>query len=89
MCNRQARGDDVHNLVTIIMHEQGLSLQDAMSWISDMHDRLADIFLSSSNNIPSSGDPQLDEQVLKYIERLGNCVRAHDCWSFEARLSFM
>ena len=69
------------------MHEQGLGLQDAISWISDMHDRLLDFFVYSSNNIPSSGDLESDEQVLEYIDRLGNCVRAHDCWSFEVRLN--
>ena len=67
------------------MHEQNYSLTDAMKWISNLHDELADKFLSTLKELPSFGDPVLDKEVATYVGGLGNWVRSNEAWSFEVR----
>lgn len=83
--DRQARGDDGHNLVTIVMHQYKTDLHGALEWISRLHDDLADTFLEAFQNMPSWGVPSLDAQVAIYVDGLGNWVRGNDTWSFEVR----
>ncbi|KAJ7121824.1 terpenoid synthase [Mycena crocata] len=84
----QARGDDGHNLVTIVMHALGLDLNAALLWISDLHDKLVDRFLHAYQQIPHFSDPELDAQVSEYVDGLGNWVRGNDVWSFESERYF-
>nr|8H72_A Chain A, Delta(6)-protoilludene synthase K435DRAFT_659367 [Dendrothele bispora CBS 962.96]8H72_B Chain B, Delta(6)-protoilludene synthase K435DRAFT_659367 [Dendrothele bispora CBS 962.96] len=79
----QSRGDDGHNIVKLVMLQENIDLHGAMQYISDMHDDLADKFLRNYKNMPSWGQP-IDEWVTRYIEGLGNWVRANDAWSFES-----
>jgi hypothetical protein len=83
----QARGDDSHNLVTIVMKQLNLDVQDALDWIGVLHDKLAERFLSDYRRIPSWGGP-LDLEVMTYADGLGNWVRANDQWSFESERYF-
>jgi hypothetical protein len=76
---RQARGDDGHNLVTIVMNERKIGLHAALQWISELHDELADEFMVAYKKLPSSLDPD----VATYADGLGNWVRGNDVWSFE------
>ncbi|KAK7691188.1 hypothetical protein QCA50_006291 [Cerrena zonata] len=82
--NEQARGDEEHNLVTIVMREHKCSLTDAFTWISSLNDNVADTFLSVLKTVPSFGDRTIDEQVAFYIDGLRNWVRGNDTWSFES-----
>ncbi|KAK7694474.1 Delta(6)-protoilludene synthase [Cerrena zonata] len=84
----QARGDDGHNLVTIVMHERKCDLISALKWISGLHDDLVEKFLSTLKAVPSFGNRNLDEQVSTYVDGLGNWVRANDTWSFESERYF-
>nr|BBH51503.1 putative sesquiterpene synthase [Clitopilus sp.] len=84
----QARGDDTHNFVRIVKDERKCNLNDALRWISDYHDRLADEFLNLMHNLPSFGSKLIDEQVKTYVDGLGNWVRANECWSFESERYF-
>ncbi|KAF8884017.1 terpenoid synthase [Infundibulicybe gibba] len=84
----QARGDDGHNLVTIVMHEHKTTLEGALMWISRLHDDLVNVFLGEYENVPTWGLPALDAQVAEYIHGLGNWVRANDSWSFESERYF-
>ncbi|KAJ7454224.1 terpenoid synthase [Mycena latifolia] len=83
----QARGDDGHNLVTIVMHQYNMNPQQAMNWISDLHDEIVEEFLSSWENIPTFGGP-IDREIRTYADGLGNWVRANDAWSFESERYF-
>lgn len=67
------------------MHERKCDLTRALEWISDLHDRLADGFLSTLEEVPSFENSVLDKQVSTYVDGLGNWVRANDTWSFEVR----
>lgn len=64
------------------MHERRLGLTQALEWISDLHDNLAEEFLDAYKRLPSSMDPEF----ATYVDGLGNWVRANDSWSFEVIL---
>ncbi|KAI0784430.1 terpenoid synthase [Abortiporus biennis] len=83
----QSRGDEGHNLVTIVMQQLGLDIHDALRWISHLHDEIAAKFLEAWNHIPVYSGP-LDFEVRRYTEGLGNWVRANDQWSFESERYF-
>ncbi|KAJ6474479.1 terpenoid synthase [Mycena vitilis] len=83
----QARGDDGHNLVTIVMHQYNLEAQGAINWISDLHDNIADEFLQIWKTLPTFGGP-IDREIRTYVDGLGNWVRANDQWSFESERYF-
>ncbi|KAL7282972.1 terpenoid synthase [Trametes coccinea BRFM310] len=83
----QARGDDSHNIVTVVMRQFNTDIQGAMDWIARYHDRLVDQFLHHYANLPSWG-PEIDAQLRRYVDGLGNWVRANDCWSFESQRYF-
>jgi Delta6-protoilludene synthase len=79
----QSRGDDKHNIVKLIMLQEKTDLNGAMTFISNMHDRLLEKFLNTARDLPSFGEP-IDGWILRYIDGLGNWVRASDAWSFES-----
>lgn len=83
---RQARGDDEHNLITVVMRERKCSLASAVEWIVNLHDNIVNTFLSTIKTIPSFGDPIVDEKISIYIDGLGTWVRANEAWSFEVGL---
>ncbi|KAG6852845.1 hypothetical protein C0991_008616 [Blastosporella zonata] len=80
----QARGDDSHNIITIVMHQKKIGLHDAMNWISEYHSMLEKDFMDGINSIPSFKHA-LDNELKRYVDGLGNWVRANDCWSFESQ----
>ncbi|KJA22852.1 hypothetical protein HYPSUDRAFT_138665 [Hypholoma sublateritium FD-334 SS-4] len=80
-------GDDGHNLITVVMNQFKITPQEAMNYISDLHDKLAVQFLDEWKNIPTFGGP-LDLEVRTYCHGLGNWVRANDSWSFESERYF-
>jgi len=51
----QAKNDDLHNLVTIVMHHQKVDVHAAMKWIGELHDKLVDEFLETYKLLPSFG----------------------------------
>ncbi|KAF5384031.1 hypothetical protein D9757_006948 [Collybiopsis confluens] len=85
----QARGDGSHNMVTIVMHRMKLDLGEAMLWISSLHDILANTFLHTHAYIRRELPIiKTSDAAAKYIDGLGNWVRANDCWSFESERYF-
>ena len=79
---RQARGDDGHNLVTIVKHQFKFNFNDTFQWISDLYDGLVADFLAEWKNIPTFGGP-VDREIRTYLDGLGNWVRGNDSWCFE------
>ncbi|KAJ7071622.1 terpenoid synthase [Mycena amicta] len=85
----QARGDDGHNLVTVVMHQYNLDVQQAMNWIGDLHDQIASDFLQAFQELPTfGGPPALDRELRTYVDGLGNGVRANDTWNYETERYF-
>ncbi|KAG6889178.1 hypothetical protein C0995_003089 [Termitomyces sp. Mi166 len=79
----QARGDHGHNLVTILMHHKNLGLNEAMEWIGDHASMLVHNFLNDLNQVPFLR-AEIQGQVERYLDGMGNWVRANDCWCFES-----
>lgn len=86
---RQARGDDDHNLITIVMREYGCGFVTALEWVSGLHDDRVNKFLSTVKMVPSFGSQAIDEHVAIYIDGCGNWVRANVAWSFEVGIELM
>ncbi|KAJ6459981.1 terpenoid synthase [Mycena sanguinolenta] len=84
----QARGDDRHNLVGIVMRTKNLNLVDTLDWISALHDSLVEKFLAAFRQVPLFNDAELNRQVHEFTDGLGNWVRGYDAWSFESERYF-
>ncbi|KAG2124659.1 terpenoid synthase [Suillus clintonianus] len=83
----QARGDEGHNIVTIVMHELDTDVNGAILWVADCHAKLETKFLEAMAAIPK-WEELIDSQVREYCDGLGNCVRANNDWSFESERYF-
>ncbi|KAG1886765.1 terpenoid synthase [Suillus subluteus] len=83
----QARGDDDHNIVTIVMHELDTDVNGAMLWVMDRSTKIEKKYFEAMAAIPKWGEP-IDSQVREYCDGLGNCVRANYEWSFESERYF-
>lgn len=79
---RRERGDEGHNLVTVVMNQLHVSPQTAFNHISDLYDEITTQFLDEWKKIPTFEGP-LDLEVRTYCYGLGNWVRANNSWSFE------
>ncbi|KAJ3730328.1 terpenoid synthase [Lentinula raphanica] len=81
----QARGDDGHNMVTVVMTSMSLNLNEALLWISNFHDNLAESFQETYMVLH---EQLASDTALSYLDGLGNWVRANDCWCFESERYF-
>ncbi|KAF7432704.1 hypothetical protein PC9H_004646 [Pleurotus ostreatus] len=76
------RGEDSHNLVTVVIQQFRLTIQGAMDYIGDLNARLVDEFLEKWNHIPVFDGP-VDTDIRAYCVMLAEWVRGNDSWSFE------
>ncbi|KAF4575315.1 terpene cyclase [Pleurotus pulmonarius] len=81
------RGDEGHNLVTVVIQQFRMNIQDAINYIGNLHERLVDQFLEQWKCIPVFGGP-VDAEVRAYCDMLGEWVRGNDSWSFESERYF-
>ncbi|KAJ7887375.1 terpenoid synthase [Mycena leptocephala] len=78
-----------YNIVTVLMTQNQTDIAGAMQWISDRHDELVEHFLAIRDDILNhrngilSWGPNIDSQIEKYIDGLGQMVRGNDQWMFE------
>jgi hypothetical protein len=79
----RARGLDGHNILTCIMHEHSLTLQNALSWLDEYAKKTIAKFQADRADLPSFGSPEVDAAVAEYINRMARCVRGYDSWSYE------
>ena len=78
----RSRGLDGHNVISAIMEEYHLDLQQALYWLSGYASKTISNFLSNSHALPSWGE-KIDRAVRVYIDRVSRCVRGYDAWSYE------
>jgi hypothetical protein len=84
----QARGHDGHNIVTIIMHQHKTDIQGAMNWVYEYHKELEVKFMNLyENKVPKFGE-SVDVQLARYVDGIGNWVRANYQWCFETERYF-
>ncbi|KAJ7686871.1 terpenoid synthase [Mycena olivaceomarginata] len=62
----QATGDICHNILSIVMRELHIELQDAMAWLCECHSQVETKFFEALQNVPSFG-PEMDHQLRQYI----------------------
>jgi hypothetical protein len=67
------------------MEEKKTDLNGALKWIGDMFDQTVTQFLVDYKQLPSFGDPNLDAEVVEYVDGMANWVRGNNEWSFEVR----
>ncbi|KAJ7204178.1 isoprenoid synthase domain-containing protein [Mycena pura] len=83
----RARGQALHNWVTLTALERNVGIQEAVDYLGALHHRTKESFLEATKNLPSWGEP-IDSEVRRYIDGIGNWVRANYEWSFESRRYF-
>lgn len=85
----QARGDDDHNLITVIMKERGLDVQGAMDNLGTWHHERVTRFVAKFDNLPSgSWAPEVEVELKEYAWGIGNWVTADIEWGFESQRYF-
>lgn len=69
------------------MAELDLEIQEALDWIGQLHNDLANQFLDLYKSVPRLfiESSIVNQQVSCYANALGNWVRANDQWSFEVQ----
>ncbi|OCH85712.1 terpenoid synthase [Obba rivulosa] len=81
----QAADDDLHNIITIAMHEKQLDLDGALSWLAAEHKTRVDRVLETWKQVEKlEFSPDVNTAVAFYIDHLLNWPRANDCWNFES-----
>ncbi len=75
-----ARGD-VHNLVTAIKYERGVSVQEAVDEAADYSNRTVAAFVELEATVPSFGK-EMDKQVDRFISVLKSWIRGNLDWSY-------
>ncbi|KAF9014301.1 isoprenoid synthase domain-containing protein [Cyathus striatus] len=76
----QAKNLEGNNLITVIMKEKGLNLQEATNYVGDICKELMDAYLKAKEDLQ-----QLDvgEDVIRYVEAIGCWTIGSVEWSFE------
>ncbi|KAF7357303.1 Terpene cyclase [Mycena sanguinolenta] len=76
-----AQGDETHNIVTIIMHEETTDLHGAMEWVTTRCKALTSQFIALYKKVPWD---DADAQLREYVEGIANWPRASNSWNFES-----
>jgi Delta6-protoilludene synthase len=82
----RSRGLEKHNIITAIMEEYHLDLQQALYWLAGYASKLTSNILASIRTLPSSSwGEKIDRAVMLYIDRVGRGIRGYDAWSYETK----
>lgn len=76
-----------NNILTVLMEEKNLSLQEAADYVGDHFKVLVDRFLTCKADLPSRG-PALDPVVAQYTMAMGDWVAGNLKWSFDVQRYF-
>ncbi|KAF9010031.1 isoprenoid synthase domain-containing protein [Cyathus striatus] len=82
----QSKGD-THNMIPVVMHQEGLDLQSAVDFVGNMCKQSIDRFNDDRAHLPSWG-PEIDRQVAVYVDGLANWIVGSLHWSFESERYF-
>lgn len=74
---------DVHNLVLVLLHTEGLGLQEAVDRAAQMHDVEVRAFMRFSSRLPSFGRA-IDGQLGRYVVALQARMRGNLDWAHES-----
>ncbi|KAG6868137.1 hypothetical protein C0993_007260 [Termitomyces sp. T159_Od127] len=82
----QSKGD-THNMIPVVMNEEGLDLQSAVDFVGNMCRQSIDRFVEDRANLPSWG-PEIDKDVAIYVNGLADWIVGSLHWSFESERYF-
>jgi len=83
----RSRGIHGHNIVTAVMNEKALNVQDALDVVGEMFQDTARQYLNCLHNLPSF-TPQTDKALARFGSDMGSWVRALHEWSFDSERYF-
>ena len=78
---------DTHNMIVVLMREQGLDLQGAVDYVGALCKGTIQRFEDNRAILPSWGE-ELDKQVAIYVEGLQNWIVGSLHWSFDSERYF-
>ncbi|KAI0661795.1 terpenoid synthase [Cubamyces menziesii] len=82
----QAAGDDLHNILTIVMEEKKVDFNGALQWLAEQHSEQVDRALTLLPQVlalVATAGPHAAPLAF-YLDHLANWPRANDCWNFES-----
>lgn len=74
---------DMHNLVLVLQHEAGMSLQAAVDEVASFVEREVKCFVALEARLPSFGST-VDSSVRRFVEVLRTWMRGNLDWSYES-----
>jgi hypothetical protein len=83
----QASGEDEHNLITVIMKERNVGLQEAIDYAGDFHASRVERFYELYLDIPRWGGP-VDLDVQRLVQGMAWWETGNIHWSFESERYF-
>ncbi|KAF9022344.1 terpenoid synthase [Hymenopellis radicata] len=82
----QSKGD-THNMIPVVMKQQGLDLQAAVDFVGELCAQSIDRFHDDRAQLPSWG-PEIDRDVAIYVQGLADWIVGSLHWSFESERYF-
>jgi hypothetical protein len=79
---KEIKAGDVHNLVLVMQHEYGVSLQEAVDRASGLFNAMVEAYIELEQDTPSFG-AEIDPLVQRYLAGLRYWVRGNIDWSYE------
>jgi Delta6-protoilludene synthase len=83
----QALGDNIHNIVSVIIEEKTYTVQQAMDHVGKIYLGVRDDFLENYKNLPVYEEP-LNSLVQQYCWDMGQWVTTNIKWSFKSERYF-
>jgi hypothetical protein len=80
---KELRAGDVHNLIVVLQHEYGLSIQAAMNQAGRLFNARMRGYMELEQRLPSLG-AAIDAPLQRYLKGLRCWVRGNMDWSFES-----
>jgi len=76
----QSRGD-THNMIVILMHYHGLTLQEAIDYVGNLCEATINAFMENKERLPSWG-AEIDQMVANYVQGLQDWIVGYVTSSF-------
>src|SRR5579872_6990413 len=85
--SREQASGDTQNMVAIMMHHHGMTLQQAVDFVGDLYKQCLDRFNEDRARLPS-WSPEIDAQLQTYVQGLADWVVGSLHWSFDSERYF-
>ncbi|HEY0137163.1 MAG TPA: hypothetical protein VGB85_23930 [Nannocystis sp.] len=76
-----AKGE-VNNMVMVLMHEEGLTIDEALTRTVELHDAETHEFIALTRRLPKFSR-EIDADLQRYVEVLSSMISGHRSWALE------